>query len=35
MFGFLTRGEPAPAANWTTPKDSEQPKLPLMEGIRR
>ena len=33
MFGFLTRGEPAPAANWTTPKDSEQPKLPLMEGI--
>lgn len=33
MFGFLTRGEPAPAANWITPKDSEQPKLPLMEGI--
>ena len=33
MLGFLTKGEAAPASNWTTPTNEEQKKLPLMEGI--
>lgn len=33
MLGFLTKGEAAPASNWTTPTNKEQKKLPLMEGI--
>lgn len=33
MLGFLTSGPQAPASNYTTPRDEEQQKLPLIAGI--
>lgn len=33
MFTQKPQSTAAMAANWTTPTDAQQPKLPLMEGI--